>query len=136
MAQGEKLFEEKGKVTMAFIKEINADGVVMKQSFTSELKGHGRWPSGMNMGSGWVKMLPNGMARGKWNGIFNAADGEMITWKGSGRSKRTSNSLNGVMIISFMTMSEKYRWMNEVVAIAEVKGDMMTFSDVGYEWKL
>ena len=75
MAMGEKLFEEKGKATVIFIKEIGAEGVVLKQSFTSELKGHGRWPSGMNMGSGLVKMMPNGMARGKWHGIFTTSDG-------------------------------------------------------------
>ena len=40
------------------------------------------------------------------------------------------------MLISFMTMSEKLKWMNEVTAIAEVSGDMMNFTDVGYEWKL
>ena len=136
MAMGEKLFEEKGKATVIFIKEIGAEGVVLKQSFTSELKGHGRWPSGMNMGSGLVKMMPNGMARGKWHGIFTASDGEMAVWKGCGRSKRGPNSLKGVMLISFMTMSEKLKWMNEVTAIAEVSGDMMNFTDVGYEWKL
>lgn len=136
MAQGEKLFEEKGKVITALIAHIGVEGVVMKQTFTSEVKGHGKWPNGVNMGSGMVKILPNGMARGKWHGIINMADGEMATWKGSGRSKRTANSIKGVMLISFMTMSEKYKWMNEVIAIAEVSGDSMTFTDVGYEWKL
>jgi hypothetical protein len=136
MALGEKLFEEKGKVTAGFIHQINLEGVVMKQSFTSEIKGFGKWPSGMNMGSGMVKMMPGGHARGKWHGIFNLSDGEMVVWKGSGRSKRTANSIKGVMLISFMTMSEKYKWMNDVIAIAEVSGDAMTFSDVTYEWKL
>ncbi len=136
MALGEKIFEEKGKVAMFFIKEIGAEGVEMKQSWTSELKGHGRWPSGMNMGSGLVKMWPNGMAMGKWHGIMTTSDGEMIIWKGHGRSKRGPNMLKGVMLLSFMTMSEKYKWVNEVIALAEVSGDMTSFTDVGYEWKL
>ena len=43
---GEKLFEEKGKMTMGFIKEIDADGITLLQSSNSETEGMGRFPSG------------------------------------------------------------------------------------------
>jgi hypothetical protein len=39
------------------------------------------------------------------------------------------------MLLSFMTMSEKLKWMNMVTVVKDITGDMMEFSDVGFEWK-
>jgi hypothetical protein len=132
---GEKLFEEKGKMVTPFIKEIDADGITMKQSFTSEVKGLGRWPSGMNLGSGKVVVHQSGKGYGKWHGVFTTNDGEVIAWTGSGKSKRAAKAIKGVMLVSFMTTSEKLKWMNDVIAVLDVSGDMMDFASVGYEWK-
>jgi hypothetical protein len=135
MSLGEKVFEETGKLEVPFIEEVDADGISMKQSFTSELKGVGRWPSGMNTGSGKIKIKPNGMARGKWHGMMMTSDGEMVVWSGSGRSKRAAKSIKGVMLITFMTMSPKLAWMNDVIVVLDISGDMMQFSSVAHEWK-
>ena len=135
MALGEKLFEEKGKMTIPFIKEIDANGITMKQSFTSELKGFGKWPSGMNLGSGKIVVNQSGKGHGKWHGIITTSDGEMVVWAGSGRSKRTAKTMKGVMLLTFMTNSEKLKWMNDIIVVTDIAGDMMEFTDVGYEWK-
>ena len=135
MALGEKLFEEKGKTTMTFVKEVNDEGIIVKQSFTSEVKGFGRFPSGKNMGSGGFMMRSDGKAKGRWRGMFMTDDNQMIVWKGSGNSRRTADSVKGIMVMTFMTKSEKYAWLNTAIVVADLQGDMMSFSDVGYEWQ-
>lgn len=132
---GEKLFEEKGKVTMTFVDAVDATGMTMKQSFSSEITGFGRCPSGMNMGSGTIMMHQNGKAYGKWFGMMMTEDKEMIVWKGSGHSKKEGEGIKGIMVITFMTESEKYDWMNSIIAVADLEGNMMEFSDVAYEWE-
>ncbi len=136
MAIAEKLYEEKGKMTMGFIKEIDANGLEMLQSFNTELKGTGRMPSGTNMASGKIVVMPNGMAHGKWHGMIMTADGEMIVWAGNGRSKRGPNGIRGVMLITYMTMSEKLKWLNETIGIADItSSDMTQVSITVSEWK-
>ena len=47
MVLGEKLFEESGNVTGFKITKVHPiEGVTMEVSFTSEIKGIGRFPSG------------------------------------------------------------------------------------------
>ena len=132
---GEKLFEEKGKVTMTFVDAVDATGMTMKQSFSSEITGFGRCPSGMNMESGTIMMHQNGKAYGKWFGMMMTEDKEMIVWKGSGHSKKEGEGIKGIMVITFMTESEKYDWINSIIAVADLEGNMMEFSDVAYEWE-
>jgi len=43
MATGEKLFEERAKYTMMFVESVDAAGITMKQSFTAELTGLGKF---------------------------------------------------------------------------------------------
>jgi len=135
MVLGEKLFEEKGKTTMSFIKEVNVQGIIVKQSFESEVKGMGRFPSGKNMGSGGFWMYPNGNAQGKWRGMLMTDDGQMLVWNGNGHSNRTGTSVKGIMVIRFMTQSEKYAWLNKALIVADLQGDMTSYSSAGYEWK-
>jgi len=136
MPMGDKLYEEKAKLAMGFIKEIDANGLEMLQSFSSELKGSGKMPSGTNMASGKVMMSPNGMAYGKWHGMIMTVDGDMVAWAGNGRSKRGKNSIKGVMLITYMTMSEKLKWLNDVVGIAEISGDMSQVTTMVSEWRM
>jgi len=135
MPLGEKWFEEKGRMTMTYIESIDSNGVVMKQSFESDLKGMGKFPSGKNMGSGTIYVKPSGKAHGKWQGILMTADGEMVTWHGKGQSVRAGPKVKGVMLLSFMTISEKLKWMNMVTGVMDITGDMMEFASVGNEWK-
>jgi hypothetical protein len=134
MAMGEKLFEEKGKTTMTFVESIDANGIVMKQSFNSDIVGAGKFPSGMNMGSGTIWIGMDNKAHGKWHGMVMTKDNEMIVWKGSGHSKRNQGSVKGIMVITFMTKSEKYAWMNSIIALNEIEGDLMEFKATAFEW--
>jgi hypothetical protein len=135
MPMGEKLFEEKGKYTMMFVESVDADGVTMKQSFSSELTGFGRFPSGMNMGSGTIWMKQDGKAFSKWAGMMMTKDKEMIVWNATGQGKQMGDALKGIVVVTFMTKSEKYAWMNPIIAVLDIKGGMMEFSDVAYSWE-
>jgi hypothetical protein len=135
MAIGEKLFEEKGKTTMTFVDSLDANGITMKQSQNSEIKGIGKFPSGMNMGSGTIWINQNGKAHGKWFGMMMTKDNETIVWAGSGHSKRHDGTVKGIMVLTFMTKSEKYDWINSIIAVNDIEGDMMEFKAAAFEWK-
>ena len=58
MALGEKLFEESGNITGLKITRVHPiEGVTTELSFTSEIRGEGRFPSGENLGSGIMTIL-------------------------------------------------------------------------------
>jgi hypothetical protein len=135
MAMGDKLFDEKGKMTSPFVESIDANGVTMKQSFNSEITGFGKFPSGMNMGSGTIWLGMDEKAHGKWYGMIMTKDNEMIVWKGSGHSKRHQGDVKGIMVITFMTKAEKYAWMNSIIVVKDIHGNMMDFESTGFEWK-
>jgi hypothetical protein len=135
MAMGDKLFEEKGKITMTFVESIDANGIVMKQSFNSEVMGVGEFPSGMNIGSGTIRIGMDEKAHGKWHGMMMTEDKETVVWKGSGHSKRHEGDVKGIMVVTFMTKSEKYAWMNSIIAVVDIQGNMMDFTSSAYEWK-
>jgi len=132
---GEKLFEEKAELGSNFI-EVTDEGVMMKQSFQGEIMGMGKFPSGMNMTSGHVKIKPTGKAWGKWNGMIMTKDGDMVVWWGHGNSMRSGPKVSGLMTITYMTMSEKLKWMNQLLVVAEVHGEMNNVMVTGHEWKL
>jgi hypothetical protein len=71
MVLGEKLFEESGSVTGFKITKVNPiEGVTTEVSFTSEIKGVDRFPSGKNLGSGTVTQYPHGIVDGSYQGTF------------------------------------------------------------------
>lgn len=51
MVLGEKIADEKGKVIGMSVKSVGPDGVHIEESFVSEVKGFGRFPSGRDMGT-------------------------------------------------------------------------------------
>ena len=53
MVLGDKLFEESGNIIGLKITRVHPiEGVTTEDSFTSEIKGAGKYPSGENLGSG------------------------------------------------------------------------------------
>ncbi|NYT12780.1 MAG: hypothetical protein GKC03_09600 [Methanomassiliicoccales archaeon] len=135
MSLGNKAYEEMGKFTMSFIESAEWHETVVNLSFASEIKGDSRWPSGTNMASGTIYMHPGGKGHGKWRGILTTKDGEMVSWNGIGRSKMVGNRRKGIMLISFMTKSEKLSWMNSVICVHEVDTDMREFTGISHEWE-
>ncbi len=134
MAMGEKVFEEKGKMTMTMVESIDANGVVMKQSFNSDLMGVGKFPSGMIMGTGTIWIGMDEKAHGTWQGLMTTQDNETIVWEGTGHSKRHKGVIRGIMVMTFMSKSEKYAWINSIIVINEIEGNMMEFKSTAYEW--
>jgi hypothetical protein len=59
MALVEKLFEERGNITGLKITRVHPiEGVTTEVSFTSEIRGEDRFPSGQNLGSGIMTKYP------------------------------------------------------------------------------
>ena len=79
-------------------------------------------------------MKQDGKSYSKWAGMMTK-DKEMIVWNASGQAKETQGELKGIVVIDFMTKSEKYAWMNSIIAVADLKGNMMDFTDTGYVWE-
>lgn len=135
MAMGDKLCDEKGKMMSTFIESVDANGITMKQTFNADVTGAGKFPSGMNMGSGTIWVGMDEKAHGKWHGMMMTKENETIVWNGSGHSMRHQGAVKGIMVITFMTKSEKYAWMNSIIAVKELQGTMMDFTSTTYEWK-
>lgn len=133
MAIGEKLFEEKGKVAMVSVESADAIGVILKRSSKSEVIGSGRFPSGTNMGYGTLSVHHDGKSRGEWLGMIVTEDNETIVWKGSGDTRKNGQGWKGILVMTFMTNSEKYDWMNSVIAVSDLEGSTTGFRGVAYE---
>jgi hypothetical protein len=81
MALGEKLFEESGNVTGFKVTKVHPiEGVTMEVSFTSEIRGIRRIPSGKNVGSGTMTQYPHGVVDVSYQGTFMTAEGEQFIW--------------------------------------------------------
>jgi hypothetical protein len=134
---GEKLWEEKGKATGMSVKSVGPEGVVMEETFASEVKGLGRVPSGRNMGTINIVTRPDGLSSGTGQGIFMTQDGDSVVWKVLAFGKSEAGKDKSVCIIQFMTGSQKLSWMNSLLTVYESIGDMKTmeFIGTGYEWK-
>jgi hypothetical protein len=67
MALGQKLFGEVGKISGFKVAKVHPlEGVTTEISFTSDIKGVGRYPSGKNLASGTITKYPHGIIDGSW----------------------------------------------------------------------
>jgi hypothetical protein len=82
MVLGEKLFEESGNITGVKVTRVHPiEGVTTDVSFTSEIRGEGRFPSGENLGSGIMTKYPHGIIGATWQGsVMTAEDGDQFMW--------------------------------------------------------
>jgi hypothetical protein len=139
MSLGEKLFEESGKITsFKVIKVHPIEGVTMEASFTSDIRGIGRFPSGKNLGSGTMTKYPHGIIDATWHGCLTTTKhGEQFMWWGHEKSKVLENSkIRGLNVLTGFTNSQKLSWMNSQIIVVELAGSMTSeqFSANGYEW--
>jgi hypothetical protein len=139
MVLGEKLWEGKGKTMSTTIKAATAEGVVLEYTWMAQLKGLGK-AKGVDANvtfSAVVMMGPSGAGASQGQGLLMTMTGDMAVVKGSGYGKNEAGKSKGVGIWSFMTMSQKLAWMNNVVAIATMEGDpqWMEFDITINEWK-
>jgi hypothetical protein len=89
MALGEKLFEESGEITWLKITKVHPiEGVTTEVSFTSEIRGEGRYPSGQSLGSGIMTKYPHGIIDSTWHGsLMIAKGGDQFMWWAHEKSK-------------------------------------------------
>lgn len=139
MVLGEKIWEGKAKTLGTAIRAVGADGVTLEYTWTGQLKGAGR-AKGADAGltfTGTVLMGPTGAGPSHGQGILNAMTGDMVIIKGSGYGWNEAGKGKGGGIWSFMAMSPKLNWINNVVAIITQEGDpqWMEFDVAIHEWK-
>ena len=137
MVLGAKLWDEKAKVVGMSVKSVGPEGVRMEETFTSVIKGFGRFPSGTNMGTVEATQSPDGGSIGSGQGICTFEDGDMAAWKFYFVGKVEEGKNKSFGIVKFYTASQKLAWLNKTVAALEAIADPKTMegSDTGYEWK-
>ena len=140
MALGEKLFEENGNITGFKITRVHpVQGVTTEISFTSQIRGEGRFPSGENLGSGIMTKYSHGIIDASWHGSFmTAQNGDQFMWWAHEKSKVVEGgNLKGLNIMTGFTNSQKLSWMNNLIIALEVSGSVFSqkFKATGYEWK-
>ncbi|HJX22872.1 MAG TPA: hypothetical protein VJ574_00490, partial [Candidatus Bathyarchaeia archaeon] len=71
--------EERGRTVGVATKSVGHDGTVVESTFSSEIKGYGRFPDCTNLGSGRLLHTPNGNSLGRYSGMVSAGKGEKAT---------------------------------------------------------
>jgi hypothetical protein len=136
MALGEKIAEEKGKITGMSIKSVGPEGITIELNIMSEVKGHGRTPNGRNIGTLTLIEGPK-TSPSTGQGIFVTEDGETLPWHVNGVGKIIGGKRRAISLATFSTSSQKYAWVNDGIYVldAEFSADLSQFSDTSYEWK-
>lgn len=138
MTLGEKLFEESGRITGFKVAKVHPlEGVTTEVSFTSDIKGIGRYPSGKNLASGTMTKYPHGIIDGSWQGTLTPEDGEQFMWWAHEKSKVLEDGkIRGLNVATGFTNSQKLSWMNNLIIVIELSGSVFSdeFSAVAYEW--
>jgi hypothetical protein len=142
MVLGDKLWEGKGKSAgPGFIKSVGMEGVTSMYSWNAQLKGMGcaEGVDGNLNVTAFAMTPPKGIATAKDQGMFMTATGDMAVVKGVDLMKMTPGSNpSSVGLWTFMTMSEKLSWLNDLIAVVtfEALDPMWTEFKVEIcEWK-
>lgn len=136
---GQKLFEGKGKAGPSFLKSVSSEGVKQMYAWTAMVKGMGRAQGAECFITVTAKgnTPPKGLGVAKDIGIFRTSTGEMGTIKGFDVAKMMGDKPMSLGLWTFMTMSDKLSWLNDVIAIVTFEGlDPMwqEFNIAIYEW--
>jgi hypothetical protein len=143
MALGEKLFEESGNVTGFKVTKVHPiEGVTMEVSFTSEIKGIGRFPSGKNLGSGTMTQYPHGIVDGGYQGSITTTEdgsGDQFVWWAHEKTKvvEGGRKFKGLTMMTGFTTSQKLSWMNNLIIALDLESDpeSQKFKATAYEWE-
>ena len=138
MVLGEKLFEESGKVTgFKVAKGYRIEGVMMGLSFTSDIRGVGRFPNGKNLVSGAMTRYPHGIIDATWQGTLTTQNGEQFMWWSHEKGKVLQDGkIKGLNIVTGFINSQNLSWMNSLIIVVELVGSIFSeeFSATAYEW--
>lgn len=142
MVLGEKIFEGKGKsVGPSYIKSVSAEGVESMYAWTAQLKGMGKAAGVDATVNVTAKSMvpPKGVAASKDKAMMFTMAGDMAVVRGLDLMKMTMGANpSSVGLWTFMTMSEKLGWLNDVIAVVtfEAMDPMwMEFNVTITEWK-
>jgi hypothetical protein len=110
----------------------------MEVSFTSEIKGFGKYPSGRNIGSGILTQYPHGVVDGSYQvTMMTAEEGEQfMVWAHEKNKVVEGGKMKGLSIASGFTNSQKLSWMNRLLIAGETESDpaAQQFRVTGYQW--
>ncbi|HEV3432773.1 MAG TPA: hypothetical protein VG098_02165, partial [Nitrososphaera sp.] len=113
------------------------EGTTMEASFTSEIKGFGKFPSGGNVGSGILIQYPHGVVDVCYQGTFmTAGEGEQFMWWAYEKSKLADvGKIKGMVMVSGFTNSQRLSWMNRLLVLGESEFDpaAQQFRTTAYE---
>jgi hypothetical protein len=117
MALGEKLFEESGNVTGFKVTRVHPiEGVAMEVSFTSEIRGIGRFPSRKNLGSGTMTHYTHSIVDQSNQGSLMTTEGDQFMWWAHGKGKVVEGGkVKGLIIVTGFANSKKLAWMNNLI---------------------
>jgi hypothetical protein len=138
---GQKLWEGKGKSSgTSFIKSIDMNCVTSVFTWSVQLKGLGtaKGVDGNINVTAESTMPPKGVSAANDQGMFMTSTGDMIVVKGFDLMRMMSGNAASVGLYTFMTMSPKLAWMNDLIALVTFEAlDPMwdTFNMTIYEWK-
>ena len=147
MTLGEKLFEEIGQVTHFRITKVHPmEGTTMEVSFTSEIKGAGKFPNGKNIGSGVVTQYPHGIIDGNYQGKLITVNGAQIVWWAHEKGRVVADAANIgnstkikslIMVSAFTNSQDLSSWINNLIIVLEAERDLATHHSkaLAYEWK-
>ena len=139
MVLGEKLWEGKAKSGASFIKKIDMEGVSSEFTYEAQLKGSGcaEGVDCMLHVTAMSKQPPKGIGVATDQGVMMTMTGDMAVMKGYDLSKMMDGKPMAVGLWSFMTMSEKLGWMNDLIALVVFESMDPMWQDVKvtiYEW--
>jgi hypothetical protein len=139
MALGEKLFEESGNVTGFKVTRVHPiEGVAMEVSFTSEIRGIGKFPSRKNLGSGTMTHYTRSIVDQSNQGSLMTTEGDQFMWWAHGKGKVVEGGkVKGLIIVTGFANSQKLAWMNNLIMALESEFDPESkkFKITAYEWK-
>ncbi|MBI3155246.1 MAG: hypothetical protein HYZ20_07535 [Burkholderiales bacterium] len=117
---GEKLYDVTGKVTGQRVLSGAAPGeVVLEVSFQGT--GKVRGIDTLESGTYTCRMKPSGVLEGIGQGLSMTADGESVTWQGTGIGKPTGKGMGASWrgAIYYCTTSQKLAHLNTVASVFE-----------------
>jgi hypothetical protein len=107
---GEKLFDEKGNIIGVKITKVNpVEGVTTEISFTSEIRGEGRFPNSNNLALGIMTKYPHGIIDATWQGLMTTSEeGDRYLWWSHEKSKIIEGGkIKGLIIVTGFMKSQK-----------------------------
>lgn len=142
MVIGDKIFEGKGKSTgPSYIISMSAEGVESMFAWTAQLKGVGKAKGIEATLNNTAKSMtpPKGVAAAKDKAMLFTMAGDMAVARGLDLMKMLpGQNPSSVGLWTFMTMSEKLGWLNEVIAVVTFEATdpmWMEFKVTISEWK-